>query len=163
MALISDEMIKMLNYRIEQEEASSRLYLAMSLWLDVNGYTGAAKKWKQYSDEEKAHAEWSYKYLTDLNIIPTIPALETPKNDFKGGLPQIIVESYKHEIEITKQVTQFAKAANEAGDYMTFGIAQKFVAEQIEELAKTNTLVDKLKAFGTDKIALRLLDNELGE
>ena len=160
MAVISDEMIKMLNYRIQQEEASSRLYLAMSLWLDVNGYTGAAKVWKEYSEEEKTHADWSYKYLTDLNIIPTVPALETPKSDFKG-LPEIIVESYRHELEITKQVTEFAKAANSAGDYMTFGIAQKFVDEQINELAKTNTLVDKLKAFGTDKIALRLLDNEL--
>jgi ferritin len=161
MAVLNEKMITLLNYRIQQEEMSSRLYLAMSLWLDVNGYTGAAKKWKEYSNEEKAHADWSYKYLTDLNIIPTIPALEEPISEFKG-LPEIIMESYKHELKITKQCQEFAKEALSISDFMTFGIAQKFVTEQIDELAKTNTLVDKLKAFGTDKIALRLLDNELG-
>lgn len=162
MAVISEKMIKMLNYRINQEEASSRLYLSMSVWLDINGYFGAAKKWKQYSDEEKSHADWSYKYLLDLNIKPTIPALAEPESDFIG-LPDIIVKSYKHELEITRQCQQFAKEANNEGDFMTFGLAQKFLTEQVDELAKTNSLVDRLKAFGTDKIALRLLDTELGQ
>jgi ferritin len=161
MAVISDKMIELLNYRIQQEEASSRLYLAMSLWLDINGYFGAAKKWKEYSEEERKHAEWSYKYLLDLNIKPTVPALEEPEAEFKG-LPDIIIRSYKHELEITKQCQNFAKEANAVGDFMTFGLAQKFCTEQVDELAKTNALVDRLKAFGTDKIALRLLDNELG-
>ena len=162
MAIINDKMIELLNYRIQQEELSSRLYLAMSVWLDVNGYIGAAKKWKEYSDEERNHADWSYKYLLDLNIKPTVPALEQPEVDFKG-LPDIIIKSYKHEIEITKQCQEFAKEANSIGDFMTLELAQRFLKEQVDELAKTNTLVDKLKAFGTDKIALRLLDNELGQ
>lgn len=161
MAVISEKMIELLNYRIQQEEASSRLYLSMSLWLDINGFFGAAKTWKKYSEEEKNHADWSYKYLLDLNIKPTIPALEQPEADFKG-LPDIIIRSYKHELEITRQCQEFAKEATEDSDFMTFGLAQKFLAEQVEELAKTNSLVDRLKAFGTDKIALRLLDNELG-
>ena len=66
--IISEKIIQLLNYRIQQEEFSSRLYLAMSVWLDFKGYFGASKLWKKYSEEEKAHSEWAYKYLLELNI-----------------------------------------------------------------------------------------------
>lgn len=161
MAVINDEMIKLVNFRIAQEEMSSRLYLAMSVWLNINGYAGAAKLWKKYSDEELGHAQWSYDYLMDLNILPTVPALEQPNTTF-SGLPKIIIDSYKHEVKITEQCQEFAKKATESGDFMTFTLAEKFLKEQVDELAKTNHWVDRLKAFGTDKIALRLLDNEMG-
>ena len=39
--MITEECVKHLNYRIEQEEYSSRIYLAMAMWLDDNGYKGA--------------------------------------------------------------------------------------------------------------------------
>ena len=38
----------------------------------------------------------------------------------------------------------------------------KYMAEQQEELGKLQTIQDKLKAFGEDGSALKLLDNELG-
>ena len=161
MAVISNEMIKLVNFRIEQEEMSSRLYLAMSVWLDVNGYAGAGKLWKKYSDEELEHAGWSYQYLQDLNILPDVPKLDKPDITV-SGLPQVIVDSYKHEMKITAQCQEFAQKAQEEGDYMTLNLAQKFLKEQVDEIAKTTYWVDRLKAFGNDKIALRLLDNEMG-
>ena len=39
----------------------------------------------------------------------------------------------------------------------------RYLKEQVEEHDKTQTWVDKLAAFGEDKLALRLLDNEMGE
>ena len=47
---LSEAMVKLLNYRVEQEEFSARIYLAMSTWLDDKGFVGAAKLFKQYSD-----------------------------------------------------------------------------------------------------------------
>ncbi len=61
--LISTECIDYLNYRVQQEEYSSRIYLSMSMWLNNKGYVGAAALWRKYSDEEMAHAEWSRTYL----------------------------------------------------------------------------------------------------
>ena len=43
--MMSEEVEKLLNYRIEQEEQSSRIYLAMSMWLTNTGYLGAGKLW----------------------------------------------------------------------------------------------------------------------
>jgi ferritin len=45
---------------------------------------------------------------------------------------------------------------------MLYELSLKFLKEQVEEHDKMQTWVDKLEAFGTDKLALRLLDNEMG-
>ena len=73
--LISDKTIELLNYRIEQEDYSSRLYLSMSLWLENAGYA-SAKLWKKYSSEEANHADWARTYLLSLGIQPKTGALE---------------------------------------------------------------------------------------
>ena len=52
MAWISNNIENLINYRISQEEYSSRLYLAMSNWLQNNGYDGASKLFKKWADEE---------------------------------------------------------------------------------------------------------------
>ena len=47
------------------------------------------------------------------------------------------------------------------GDILTVGLAQWFVTEQVEELAKTKYWLDRLDAFGTEKDVLRMLDEEM--
>jgi len=162
MALISDSVINLLQYRIVQEELSSRLYKSMAIWLNYNGYMGAAQLWSKYSDEELTHAQWAYNYLLELNIQPNVPALSNPQVTFKG-LPNIIALSYKHEVTIKAQCDELAKTAQSEGDYMTLELAQRYLKEQVDELDKIQTWIDKLEAFGDDKTALRFLDNEMGE
>ena len=162
MAVISENMISLLNYRIEQEEMSSRLYKAMSVWLNKNGFLGASKLWAKYSSEEAVHAQWAYEYLLDLNILPNVPQLEKPQADFKS-LQNIIALSLKHEYEILDQLQSLAKEANLEMDFMTLELAQRYLKEQVEEIAKTTTFVDELEAFGTGGAALRLFDNKMGE
>lgn len=158
--MISDEVISYLNMRIEQEELSSRMYLSMSMWLNNKGYTGAASLWKKYSQEELTHSDWSREYLLAMGVQPDTPALKSPSQNYQG-LPQIIKLSYEHEITITKQCKELASNAMKKGDFMLFELAGKFLKEQIEEHDKMQNWMDKLDAFGTDQIALRLLDNEM--
>ena len=160
MAIISNKMIDLLNYRIEQEELSSRVYLAMHLWLSYSGYSGAAKLWKKYSEEELIHAGWAYKYLLDLNIKPDTPALKQPQIDFKS-LPQIIALSYQHEVDVTNQCNELANTTMKDNDQMTFQLAQIYVNEQVNELQKTQFWIDQLNIFGDDKVALNLLDAKM--
>ena len=159
--LITPQAVDHLNYRIEQEEYSSRIYLAKSMWLNNEGYTGAASLWKKYSEEELAHAEWARTYLLSFGIQPLTPALKQPQQTFLG-LPEIIEMSYDHEIEVSKQAKELADSAFKAADHILYELALKYLKEQVEEHDKTQTWLDKLAAFGTDPIALRLLDNEMG-
>jgi ferritin len=144
--------IKILNYRIEAEENSSRLYQAMSLWLNDNGFMGAACAWQKDAEGEMDHANWAKTYLLDMGIQPTLPALEKPLQSFQG-LPDII----------RKQVNALGVEGQKTGDHLLYQLAIKYLQEQQEELGRLQTLIDKLGAFGEDKIAMRLLDNELAE
>ena len=160
--LISEAAITMLNFRIQQEEASSRIYKAMSMWLNNSGYIGAAKLWLKYSDEELTHANWAREYLLDMGVQPTTPKLEAPTQNF-SGLPEIIQLSYDHEIVITKQCKQFATDSFKEGDHMLYQLALKYLQEQVEEHGKMQNWVDRLAAFGEDKLAMRFLDDEMGK
>lgn len=160
--LIDDSCISFLNYRIQQEEYSSRIYLAMSMWLNNNGYLNAAKVWKKYSDEEIGHANIARDYLLNMGVQPATPALEQPVETF-SGFPDIIRKSHQHEIEITQQCSDLAKHAVKDGSHMLYELALHYLREQNEEMGKTQDLVDQLEAFGEDKIAMRLFDHELGE
>lgn len=155
-------LIKLLNYRIEQEEFSSRLYLAMSIWLDYNGYGGAAKLWKIYSNEEMGHAQWTYQYLLDLDVMPVVPSIKQPTLEF-NGLPDVVLLSKQHEDEVTIQCQQLAGEALKSADFMTLELAQRYLKEQVDELAKTQYWIDWLNASGTEKTVLRLLDNEMAQ
>ena len=162
MAFISEKIIDLMNYRIHEEELSARLYKAMSVWLNYNGFTGAAALWDSYSKEEVIHSEKAYNYLLDLDILPEVPTLEQPQITFTN-FQEVIQESYKHELVVTGQCNRLAKVAFEEGDFMTMNLAQWYLNEQTEEISKTKGWVDKLNAFGQSKEALRLLDNEMAE
>lgn len=157
----TDQVVAVLNYRIEQEEYSARMYHAMSMWLNDHGYMGAAKAWQNDSDDEMKHAMWAKEYLLDMGIQPTIPALAKPPQTFTG-LPDIIRQSFDHEVMVTNQCNDLANKALKSGDNLLYQLANRFLVEQQEELGRTQTLLDKLESFGEDKIAMRLLDEELG-
>lgn len=160
--LISDECIKYLNYRIKQEELSSRLYLAMSMYLENVGYFGAAKAWKKDADDEMTHANWAREYLLSLGIQPITPALEAPIQSFTG-LPDVILKTYDHEVIVTKQINDLGKDAMAKSDFLLFQLVMKYQNEQIEEMNKVTNLKDRLKLFGEDRVSLRMFDNELGQ
>ena len=160
--LLSEHCVRLLQYRIQQEEQSSRKYHSMSMWLNNEGYTGAASLWLKYSKEEMDHADWSRNYLLSMGITPQTPALIAETTSYHG-LPQIIELSYDHEVVVTKQIKEMANNAMKEGDHMLYTLTSHYLKEQVEEHDKMQTWVDKLKTFGTDKIAMRLLDNEMGE
>ena len=93
--LLGQPCIDYLNYRIQQEEYSSRIYMSMSMWLNNKGYTGAAALWRTYSDEELKHADIARNYMLSFGIQPVTPRLDQPEQNFTG-LPQIIQMSFEH-------------------------------------------------------------------
>ena len=159
---VTDECIKMLNYRIEQEEQSSRIYEAMSLWLNDNGFKGAAKRWKQDSLDELKHAGWAKEFLLAMGCQPKLPALKEPVQEFESLL-DIVIQSYDHEIMVTEQCNDLAKYAMGYGNHLLYQLAIKYLQEQQEELETGQDRIDRLTMAGNDKIAILLIDQELGD
>jgi ferritin len=161
--LITESCVEYLNYRIQQEEYSSRIYMSMTMWLDEKGFKGAAGLWRKYSDEELTHADIARKYLLSFGVQPLTPRLDQPQQDFPGSLPEIIQLSYEHEIEVSSQIKKMADHALGMKDHMLYELCLGYLKEQVEEHDKMQTWVDKLKTFGTDPLALRFLDNDMAE
>jgi ferritin len=158
--LLSDHCVGYLNYRVQQEEYSARIYLSMALWLSNEGYLGAGKLWRNYSDEEMKHADIARNYLLAMGVQPITAKLESPTQVFTG-LPDIIKQSYDHEIEVTTQIKDMATEALKKADHMLYELCLGYLKEQVEEHDKMQNWMDRLSAFGTDKVAIRLLDNEM--
>jgi ferritin len=167
MELISDRLIDLLNFRIEQEEFSSRLYKRIGICMGYHGYIGAEKLFKKYSNDELLHAEWAYTYLLSLDINPIVPALQMPLQEH-DSLPDAIQAAFDHEVLITNQCEELAKACFEESSFMTLALAQKYLTEQVEEIEKTTTLLDILETLKDEdgtlcKISLKLFDNQLSD
>lgn len=159
--LLTEECEQYLNYRVQQEEYSARIYLSMAMWLENEGYLGAAKLWRKYSDEEMLHANDARTYLLSMGVQPVTPMLEAPSQMY-SGLPEIIKKSFDHEIEVTTQIKDLSTHALSMNDHMLYTLGQTYLKEQVEEHNKMQNWMDRLSAFGEDKLALRFLDNEMG-
>ena len=56
-----------------------------------------------------------------------------------------------------------AQKADEENDRTTLSFMDWFIAEQIEEEEAVKNIIKRLELFGEDKVALYLMDKELGE
>ena len=158
---IDKKIMKLLEYRIIQEEFSSRLYLSMGNYLANKGFK-SAKTYFKYSEEEAGHATKVREYLLALGLCPPTPAIDEVVCDYKD-FPDILVKTLDHEAEITRQCEELASACLESKDMLTFGLAMWFVNEQVEELDKAQTAVDMITTFGTSPEALMLIDNRISK
>lgn len=159
---VDKEVIDILNFRIEQEEFSSRLYQSMSLWSNDNGYIGASKAFSKDAEDEMNHASWAKTYLLDMGIQPRLPALKEPPQSF-NGLEDIFNKIYDHEVMVTKQCQELALFANKKTNIMLYNLALKYLNEQQEELGKAQTRLDRVSIISGDKVGLLILDKELAE
>ena len=64
---------------------------------------------------------------------------------------------------ITNSVMKVAEKAEEECDRMTLNFIDWFIGEQVEEEEAIKNIIKRLELFGEDKVALYLMDKELGE
>jgi ferritin len=147
--LLKSDVVEMLNYRIQQEEFSSRLYEQMSLWLDDNGFINVSKLYKKYSGEEMNHAGWAKQFLLDYGVTPTLKPLASPEGDYSKIL-DILEATLSHEVEITRQCEDMASKALKMNSHTLYSLAVKYCGEQVEEIGKAITMIDIYKLTNSD-------------
>lgn len=143
---LSKEEIDLLNYRIEQEEYSSRIYEQMSLWFEDQGLKNLAKVYKQYSVEELSHAQWAKDFLLSFNLEPKLCKLACPYDEFEFDSIQSILQiTLEHEQEVTRQCNELATFALKNNNHVLYSLASKYCSEQIEELEKAYDFISIYK------------------
>ena len=156
--LVKKEVVDLMNYRIQQEEFSSRLYEQISLWLNDKGYLNTSELYKKYSDEELKHAGWAKSYLLDYGITPCLMKLESPEMEI-SSLKDVFEATLEHELEVTRQCEELASKSLKDGNHVLYSLALKFCGEQQEEIGKALGNLDILE-LSSDML---LIDNYIGE
>jgi ferritin len=149
-----------LNEQIMREEHSSRIYLAMAIWCEVNGYPGAAAFLYRQSDEERMHQLKLVHYINDRGGKAMLKPLELPTADY-GSLLEVFEAVMKHEQYITASINDIYEITLKEKDYTTGNFLQWYINEQIEEESTMSTILDKISLVGKDKAGMFHIDKEL--
>ncbi len=146
--------------QIKNEEHSSRLYLSMASWCQVNGYPGAAAFLYKQTDEERMHMLKFVHYLNDRAGKSRLLALDNPTAEYKSLL-DVFEKVMIHEEFITASINDLYEVALENKDYTTGNYLQWFINEQIEEESTMHGILDKMKLAGNEAGGLFHIDKEL--
>lgn len=160
--MISNAINEILNEQINKEFFSGYLYLSMSAHLKELGLFGIASWMKHQAKEEVEHGLKIFDYLINCNSFVTLKQIKTPEFEFDGIL-SIFNKVYEHEKCISESVMKVAQKAEEECDRMTLNFIDWFIEEQVEEEENIKNIIKRIELFGDDKVALYLLDKELGE
>ncbi len=159
--MISKKVEKAIISQIENEEQSSRIYMSMASWCEVNGFPGAARFLYKHSDEERVHMTKLIKYLNDKGGTAVLQSLEMPESKFKS-LHEVFEKILKHEEFITLAINKLYESTFNEKDYTTGQFLQWYIMEQIEEESMFKGILDKFRLAGNEKGGLFMLDKELG-
>jgi ferritin len=151
---------KAINEQIRREEHSSRIYLSMASWGQVNGFQGAAEWLYAQADEERMHELKLIHYLNDRGGNAHLAELEKPATKFKSLL-DVFQQVLKHEEYISASINEVYAVSIKQNDYSTGNFLQWYITEQIEEESTIRAILDQIKLAGEEKGGLFHMDKEL--
>ncbi len=149
-----------LNEQIQKEEYSSRLYLAMAIWCEVNGFPGASSFLYEHADEERMHMLKLVHFVNDRGGKTQLMNVEVPPQEYDSVL-DIFTQIKEHEMFITESINNLYGVTVDEKDYTTGNFLQWYITEQVEEESLFNTILDKIKLVGRDKAGMFHIDKEL--
>jgi len=158
--MINKNVEKAINIQIRNEEHSSRIYMAMASWCEVNGYRGASDYLYKQSEEERFHMLKFIRYVNDRGGYALLSALEAPAAEF-ASLQVVFEQVMKHEEFITDSINKLYEIALNEKDYTTGNSLQWFINEQIEEESTVHGILDKMKLAGNEAGGMFHVDKDL--
>jgi len=159
--VIEQKIETALNNQMNREFYSYYLYLAMAAHFESTNLKGFANWMRIQAREEESHAMKIYEHLIDRGGKVMLKPIEAPPSEWKSS-KEVFENSYRHEQEVTKMITQLVDLAKSERDHLTEIFLQWFVKEQVEEEASAYEIAQKLQLVGNDSAALFILDMDLG-
>ncbi len=139
--MLSADLRKLLIAQIGSELTAHGLYMAISLYFDRQSLKGWGKLFRDQAIEEAQHATRIMDFLTDNEIEFDLPALKATSTRFATPLAAA-ERAHASERAVAAQFDRMAAVAASAGDHRGHQFLQWFIAEQVEEEAKLQAIVD---------------------
>ncbi|MFW6096079.1 MAG: ferritin [Bacteroidota bacterium] len=160
--MLSEKMEKALNEQVNAEMYSAYLYLSMSAYFEDMNLSGFAHWMYIQAQEEMTHAMKIYNYIFDRGGKVSLKAIEKPPAKWDNPV-NVVDEVYSHEQKVTQMIHDLVNLAREEKDHSTDNMLQWFVAEQVEEEASADELLQKLKIIDGSGQGLLMIDRELAQ
>lgn len=158
--MLKEKMQQAINAQINEETFSSYLYLSMAAYFESKNLLGFANWMKVQAQEELVHVMKFYGFVNDRGGQVKLAAIAGPETEWVNSLV-VFEAALKHEQHISECIHQLVDLARELKDHPTENFLQWFVAEQVEEEASADAIVQRLKLVGNDGAGLFMVDREL--
>lgn len=158
--MLNKKIEKELNEQINAEYWSAYFYLSMAAYFESENLPGFANWMKIQYQEEISHVMKFFDYINERGgrvILKPIDAVKTEWNDPIEAFDN----TYKHEQKVTKLINNLVNISFEEKDHATYNMLQWYVAEQVEEEAAADSILQQLKMLEGNKHGLLMLDREL--
>jgi ferritin len=110
--------------------------------------------------EELSHASRFWEFMSNRGGRVLLTTIEGPQTEWES--PLAVMEAvYAHEQEVSRGINDLMDLAIEERDHMAKEFLQWFVAEQVEEEASADKIVQDLKRVGDNGHGMLMLDREL--
>lgn len=160
--MLTEKMQDALNEQINAELYSAYLYLSMAAWFQGKALNGFAKWMECQTMEEQWHAMKLYGFVHERGGRVTVKAIDGPPTEWSSPL-DVFQEVAKHEAMVTGLINDLVDLAIEDKDHASNNFLQWFVAEQVEEEASADEVVQKLKLVEQAPGGMFMLDQEMGQ
>lgn len=158
--MINKKIESAINEQINAEMYSSYLYLAMCAYFEEQNLSGFANWMRIQAQEEMTHAMKFFDYINERGGRVDLKPIEGPPTDWEN--PMVVMqEVYEHEQKVTGLIHSLVKLARDEQDYATENMLQWYVAEQVEEEANADAIIQQLKFIDGKGQGLLMIDKEL--
>src|SRR4051794_4137562 len=141
--------VEKLHLQIRNEFAASQQYLAIAVCYEAQTLPRLAAFFHRQALEERNHALMMVQYLIDAGVEASIPGIEEPQRSFVDIVAPVRL-ALDQERAVSEQITELARAARDADDYVSEQFVQWFLKEQVEEVASMSSLLRVVERAGED-------------
>lgn len=160
--MLSHKIQDALNEQINAELYSAYLYYAMEAYFASQGLSGCAHWMKLQALEELGHAHRMVNCINERGGRVNLKPIEGPPAEWDSPLSTFKAVS-AHERKVTGLINKLVDLAIQESDHATNNFLQWFVAEQVEEEASADEIVQKMGRAESAPGGLFMLDGELGQ
>jgi len=144
---LKKEVVNLINQRIGDEYTAHYFYRSAANWCHNMSYKKAAEFFDTEAVDELLHAQGLQKYLTDWDVFPTIPKVET--NVKFENLADIIVRAYDREFGLLQSYSDNAKVIF-GMDQATYVFLQDYIKQNTGSTAEYADLLNALQLINPE-------------
>jgi ferritin len=144
-ANLAPAVVQEMNRQLNHELSAAHAYQALSIWCAARNFTGFASFFAKQAGEEREHAGKMIDHLLDRGATPALGALLEPRANL-DSLLDVALQAQAMEEANTRGINAVYEAALAAKDYPVQVLMHWFIAEQVEEEAWCDEMVDRVKS-----------------